>query len=159
VYLPKDISVEFGLRQIEDSAQVLTARSKIAEILKPAKAPESNLLRDEKAALRQLKSNKSITILSSTYDSKVKDLLRNESIYHSIPDKPNPLNPIVTATNKFIWQLQKSDKITNLNILLLDVAKELCPDLTVYPKFIKLMYLSDLLFRLLIRLLTIFLNF
>ena len=76
--------VEFGLRQVEDLAQVMTARSKVTEILKSAKPPKSNLTKDEEIALQQLKSditfkilkadkgNSTVVMDSSAYDFKVK---------------------------------------------------------------------------------------
>ena len=82
--------VEFGLRQVEDLAQVMTARSKVTEILKSAKPPKSNLTKDEEIALQQLKLDNTIKILkadkensavvmdSSVYDFKVKELLTND---------------------------------------------------------------------------------
>ena len=78
--------VEFGLRQVEDLAQVMTARSKVTEILKSAKPPKSNLTKDEEIVFQQLKTDTTIEILkadkgnstvvmeSSAYDFKLKDL-------------------------------------------------------------------------------------
>ena len=106
--------VEFGLRQVEGLAQVMTARSKVTKILKSAKPPKSNLTKDEEIALQQLKSDTTIKILkadkgnstvvmdSSAYDFKVKELLTNDSVYKQLPDKPNPLNAVVQRVNKFV---------------------------------------------------------
>ena len=107
--------VEFGLRQVEDVAQVMIARSKVTETVMSAKSPKSNLSKKEKIALQQLKSDATIKILkadqgnstvvmdSSNYNFKVKDLLINDSVYKQLPDKLNPLNPVVQTTNKFVW--------------------------------------------------------
>ena len=57
--------VEFGLRQVEDLAQVMIARSKLTEILKSAKPPKSNLTKVEEIALQQLKSDTTIKILKA----------------------------------------------------------------------------------------------
>ena len=116
--------VEFGLRQVRDAAQVMTVRSKVSEILKSAKVPESNLSHEEKMALKQLKNDNSIKILkadkenctvvmdSTAYDLKVQNLLFDNSTYLQLPSKPNPLNALVSDINKFVWQLRKSDKIS-----------------------------------------------
>ena len=127
--------VEFGLPQVEDLAQVMTARSKVTEILKSAKPPKSNLTKDEEIALQQLKSDPTIKILkadkgnstvvmdSSTYDVKVKDLLNNDSVYKQLPGKPNSLNAVVQRVNKFVRLMRKMIKLVNRIILIFEVIK------------------------------------
>ena len=90
----------------------MTARSKVAKILKSAKASKSYLTQNEEIALQRLKSDTSIKILkfqkdnstivmdSSTYDVQLL------TIFEQLPDKPNFLNPVVHATNKIVWQLK-----------------------------------------------------
>ena len=102
----------------------MTVRSKVAEISKSAKVPASNLCHEGNMALKQLKNGNSIKILkadkgnstvvmnSTNYDSKVKNFLLDNSTYLRLPSKPNPLSALVNDTNKFVWRLRKSDKIS-----------------------------------------------
>ena len=141
--------VDFGLRQVEDLAQVMTARSKVTEILKSAKPPKSNLTKDEEIALQQLKSDTTIKILkadkgnstvvmdSSAYDFKVKELLTNDSVYKQLPDKPNPLTAVVQRVNKFVWQLRKNDKISQSDCFDLRSNKGVMPRFYGLPKIHK----------------------
>ena len=138
--------VEFGLRQVRDAAQVMTVRSKVSEILKSAKVPESNLSHEEKMALKQLKNDNSIKILkadkgnstvvmdSTTYDSKVQNLLLDNSTYLQLPSKPNPLNALVSDTNKFVWQLRISDKISQSEYFTLRCSNGVMPRFYGLPK-------------------------
>ena len=64
-YLDFVNGVEFGLRLVEDVAQVMTTRSKVMEILKSAKPPKSNLTKNKEIALQQLKSDTTIKILKA----------------------------------------------------------------------------------------------
>ena len=151
VYNYLDFLNGVGLRQVEDVAQVMTIRSKVMEILKSAKLTKSNLTINEEIALQQLKSDTSIKILkvddgnstvvmdSSTYDSKVKNLLTNDSFYKQLPDKSNPLNPVVQMTNKLVWQQRKNNKISQSEYFDFQSNKGVMPiKFTVSPKYTKL---------------------
>ena len=78
--------VEFGLRQVEDVAQVVIARSKVTEILKTAKPPKSNLSKEEKMALQQLKSDTTIKILKANKGNLT--VVMDSFVYKQLPDKP-----------------------------------------------------------------------
>ena len=53
--------------------------------------------------LKADQGNSTVVMDSSNYNFKVKDLLINDSVYKQLPDKLNPLNPVVQTTNKFVW--------------------------------------------------------
>ena len=78
--------VEFGLRQVEDVAQVVIARSKVTEFLRSAKPPKSNLSKEEKMALQQLKSDTTIKILKA--DKGNLTVVMDSFVYKQLPDKP-----------------------------------------------------------------------
>ena len=164
--------VEFGLRQVEDLSRVMTARSKVTEILKSAKSPKSNLTKDEEIAFQQLKSDSMIKILkadkgnstvvmdSSAYDCKFKELLTNDSVYKQLPDTNPILQPrCCRGSMNSCGNCSKMIKLVNRIILIFEVIKVYCLDFTVCPKYIKLICHLDPLCRLWIRLLIIFPNF
>ena len=109
------------------------------DILKHAKVPESNISKDERAALRDLRSDDSIIITpadkgratvilnTTTYKEKANDLLSDKNTYSEIKKDP---------TNKYKTKLV--DKLKNLRdegVIDQLCYRQLYPTTAVVPKF------------------------
>ena len=106
--------VEEGLRNVNDAAAVVTAGSKVAEVLKTARLPKRNIDKEEEQALKELKEDKDIVIFKADkgnctvimdrpdYDQKINALLNDNDIYSKLVTKRNPLNNITKDVNDFV---------------------------------------------------------
>ena len=143
--------VEEGLRKVNDTAAVCTARSKVAGVLKTARPPKRNIGKEEEQALKELKEDKDIVILKADkgnctvimdlpdYDQKINALLNYSDIYSKFVTKRNPLNNKLSQKmsmalyTSFCWII----RLNRTNIIGCIVVKLLCLDSMGYRKFIK----------------------
>ncbi|XP_072036723.1 uncharacterized protein [Amphiura filiformis] len=112
-------------------------RAEVAGVLKSAKIPKSNISKEERVALKQLKKDKSIiimgadkgrsTVVTSTdgYEEKVNNLLSDEKTYEKL--KGDPTSKYKRKLLGTLQRLKKENKIDNSQYKLLYPTAENTP--------------------------------
>ena len=128
-------------------ADGIQLRSKAASVLKSAKAPEQNITKEERQAIKELKKVEEIIILPADkgkatvvldkdeYEEKVTTMLGDKKTYEQLPDDPTPKYKrklVATLSN-----LKKEGKITESKYKELYPTAENVPRLYCTPKIHK----------------------
>ena len=119
----------------------------MADILKTARPPKSNISKEERKALGELKKSKDLLTMGANigkctlvqckvdYERKVNDILSDQNTYDKLSKHPTPKYKRKLAD--ILQRLKTEDKIDESQYRLLYPTAETHLDLTVLQKFIK----------------------